>query len=117
MPEVVERVAKLEEQFDAVSRSLTRVENRLEARMDRLEARLDAGLAEVKESVVRVEGRLDAGLAEVRQSLSRVENKVDTGMTGLSEEMQSQFRWIIGGIGSTVLAIILAVISQIIFGN
>jgi len=88
MAEVMERVAKLEEQFDGVSQHLAN----LEASIARVEDRLDARLA-------RVEGRLDSGLAEIRL------------------EMHTQFRWIMGGIGSATLAILLAIISQMLFGD
>jgi hypothetical protein len=88
-------VAKLEEQFEAISQRFTNVE----ARLDRIETRLGTGLTEVKGSIVRLEGRLDSGLAQGRTELAR-----------LHAEMNTQFRWLMGGIGVAVLTALAAML-------
>jgi hypothetical protein len=99
MAEVVERVAKLEEQYDAIMQRFDRVDGDVA----RVEGRLDAGLADVKQSITRVEGRLDVGFSEVRTEIS-----------DLRAEMSTQFRWVMGGIGGAVLAAVAATLGQML---
>src|SRR5688572_15811033 len=105
MAEVVERVAKLEERFDAVTQ-----------RLDRIEVRLGTGLAEVKQSITRVEGRLDAGLVEVNRRLDAGLTEVKQSIARLDDRLESRFKWLLGGIASTVLASVLTLIG-VLFGK
>ena len=93
MAEVVERVAKLEGQFKTISQRFTSVDTRLD--------RVDETLTEVKQSVVRLEGRLESGLSEVR-----------TEIRDLRGEMNTQFRWLMSGIGAAVLASLVAMFGR-----
>ena len=95
MAEVIERVAKLEEQFNGTNKRLDRVD----ASITRVEGRLDSGLS-------RVEGRLDAGFTEIKQSMLR-----------LDDRLESRFKWMMGGIASGFLAVLLLIIGQIVSGR
>jgi hypothetical protein len=69
-------------------------------RVAKLEERFD-GLAymqnDLRESMRVLETRMDAGFVEVRGELKDIR-----------EEMHTQFRWVMGGIGGAVLAILIA---------
>lgn len=88
MTEVVERVARLEEQFDAVDQKLTDVQNEMRT-----------GFAEMKQAIAHTDSRLDTGLAELRT------------------EMRTQLRWMLGGIGGATLVILLAIVGQMLLGR
>ena len=80
-------------------------------------------MAELGERVANLEARLDAqsqDLAEIRQSVVRLEDKmerrfesVDHAIRSVGSEMHTQFRWIMGGIGGAVLAILLAIVGAV----
>lgn len=106
MAEVAERVARIEEQFETISQRFTSVDARLDrvdARLERVDARLDRvedRLAEVNQSISCLEGCLDGGLSEVRME-----------MRDLRGEMNTQFRWLMGGIGGAILAALASMLS------
>jgi hypothetical protein len=99
MPEVVERVAKLEERFDAVTQ-----------RLDRIEVRLDSGFAEVKLSIARVEDRSDARLADLKESMATGFAETKQLILRLDDRLESRFKWLMGGMASAFLAILLAMV-------
>ncbi len=74
------------------------------------------------ERVAHVEARVDAQaqeLVEIRASLTRLEDKmdrrfesVDASLRGLSTEMHTQFRWLIVGMASAALTVIVAMFAK-----
>ena len=123
MAEVVERVAKLEEQYDAIMQrfdrvdgDLARVEGRLDAGLAEVNRRLDVGLTEVKHSITRVEGLLDAGLVRLEGRGDASIAEVKHLITRLDDRLESRFNWMMGGIASAVLASALTFIGQV-FGK
>ena len=98
MAEVAERVAKLEERLDS----------------------LTTGLAEVKAAVrdeaatLRAEVRADmAGLrAEMRAGEAGLRAEMQREFADLRTEMNTQFRWLMAGIGSTTLAVLVALFTR-----
>jgi hypothetical protein len=124
MAEVIERVAKLEEQYGAIMQRFDRVDGDIA----RVEGRLDAGLAEVKQSIMRLENRLDAGLiavgtrsdagiGEVKQSMAASFAEVKQSIVRLDNKLESGFKWMMGGIAGGFLTVVVLIIGQILFGR
>lgn len=86
MAEVVERVARLEERFDGVT----------------------AAIADLKVTVSELDARMQSGFAEVRAEFSALRSE----SAGIRAEMNTQFRWIMGGIGSAALVILVAILAK-----
>lgn len=81
-------------------------------RVANLEARLDAqgqDLAEIRQSVVRLEDRV----GRLEDKMERRFESVDSAFRALGTEMHTQFRWVMGGIGGAVLAILLAIVGAV----
>ena len=75
-------------------------------RVTRLEERFDgmtSAIAELKIEVAELRAEVRSGFAEVR-----------AGMSGIRGEMNTQFRWVMGGIGSATLTILVAVLAAIL---
>jgi len=132
MTEVVERVAKLEEQFDAVAQTLTDIQSEMRtgfveikqsvARLDeRLDAGLNTGRAELQAGLADVRSEMRTGLADVRNELQTgladVRSEMRTCFAELRSEMRTQLRWMLGGIGGATLVILLAIVGQILLGR
>jgi BMFP domain-containing protein YqiC len=106
MAELGERVANLEARLDAQSQdlaeireSITHLDHRMEARFAALDSRfasIDARFVQMDTRFLQVEARLDSGFRDIR------------------EEIHSNFRWIMGGIGGAVLALLLALLSAVL---
>jgi len=88
MAEVVERVARLEERSDGVT----------------------AAIADLKVTVSELDGRMQTGFAEMRNDFSAVRGE----LSGIRSEMNTQFRWLMGGVGSSALVILVAVLAAIL---
>ena len=81
-------------------------------RVANLEARLDAqgqDLAEIRQSIVRLDGRIE----RLEDKMDRRFESVDTAFRLMGTEMHTQFRWVMGGIGGAVLAILLAIVGAV----
>ncbi len=124
MAEMVERVARLEEQFDGVAQrldnldaSIIRVEDSVNARLERVEDRLDTGLTEVNQSIARVEVRLDANMTDLRASITQLGGRLDAGLSEMRAEMRTQFRWFMGGLASAMGAMLLTTFGRMLFGS
>ena len=98
MAEVMERVAQLEGRFDGLASSLADLKMAI--------ARVDKGVLEVRQSIQQAEAgfsaRLDSECGAVRCEIRN-----------LRTELHTQFRWIMGGIGGAVLAIVLAIVGAL----
>jgi hypothetical protein len=92
MAELAERVARLEERFDGVA----------------------VAIADLKQAVNRLDARVEAGFAEVRNEFRGEFCSIRTDSTAMRAEMNTQFRWIIGSIGSAALAILVAVLAAVL---
>jgi hypothetical protein len=92
MAEMVERVARLEERQDSVA----------------------AALGELKLTVSDLDSRMQAGFAELRADMRSESVAVRSEFASLRAEMSTQFRWILGGIGSAAIAILIAVLTAIL---
>jgi hypothetical protein len=103
MTEVVERVAKLEERFDGMTTAI---------------AELKGEVRDLKVEIKGLDARMQAGFAEVRGEFAAVRGEMHTGFAVLRSEMRgemhTQFRWIMSGIGSTALAILLAILGAVL---
>lgn len=110
MAEVVERVTKLEERWDGLSRDMTDLRKSMGDFRHEVALRFDA----VDRRFLALEGRLDAGFGTLHQRLDAT-NAVMSGEFGkMREEMNTQFRWIMGGIGGATLTILVAVLAAIL---
>lgn len=91
MAEVIERVAKLEERFEG----------------------LTAGITDIRVSIRDLDARMQADFRDVRAEMDRgfsdVRAEMRQGVSELRTEMHTQFRWVMGGIGGAVMAILLAI--------
>ena len=94
MAELAERVARLEERFDGVT----------------------AAIADLKLTVSELDARMQAGFAEMRGEFSAIRQEFYRESSGIRAEMNTQFRWIMGGIGGAALAILVAVLAAILAG-
>jgi hypothetical protein len=110
MAEVVERVAKLEERWDGLSRDMTELRQSMGDFRHEVALRFDT----VDRRFLALEGRMDVGFGTLHQ---RIDN-TNAAMTGefakVREEMNTQFRWIMGGIGGATLTILVAVLAAIL---
>ena len=74
-------------------------------------------MAELAERVARLEERFDhvtVAIADLKEAVSKLETKMDAGFAEMRAEMSTQFRWIIGSVGSAALAILVAVLAAIL---
>lgn len=72
-------------------------------------------MAEVVERVARLEERLDGlttSLIDLKQSVRDLDARMEAGFNGMRSEMHAQFRWVMGGIGGALLAILLAIVAN-----
>ncbi len=83
--------------------------------MANLDARIETltnGLTEVKDEVRRVESALRVEIAGLRTEMqvgdANLRAEMTRGFENLRTEMHTNFRWIMGGIGGAVLAVLLA---------
>lgn len=93
-------------------------------RVANLEARLDAqsqDLAEIRESITHLDHRMEVRFASIDTRFVQmdarflqVEARLDNGFRDIREEIHSNFRWIMGGIGGAVLALLLALLSAVL---
>lgn len=88
MAELAERVARLEERFDGVTAAIT----------------------DLKVAV----GKLDDRILELRSEMRSEFVAVRSDAAGIRADMNTQFRWVMGGIGSAALAILIAVLAAIL---
>lgn len=71
-------------------------------------------MAEVVERVARLEERVDGlttSLIDLKQAVRDLDARMEAGFNGMRSEMHSQFRWVMGGIGGALLAILLAIVA------
>ena len=68
----------------------------------------------LRAQLVEAEGRVTVAIADLKEAVSKLETKMDAGFAGMRAEMNTQFRWIMGGIGSAALVILGAVIAAIL---
>lgn len=69
-------------------------------------------MVELVERMAKAEERMDAltnSLEDLKQSVRSLDTRMEAGFAGLRAEMNAQFRWVMGGIGSAALAILLAI--------
>jgi hypothetical protein len=92
MAELAERVARLEERFDGVA----------------------VAIADLKQAVNKLDAHMEAGFAEVRNEFRVEFCSIRTDSTEMRAEMNTQFRWIMGSIGSAALAILVAVLAAVL---
>jgi hypothetical protein len=84
----------------------------------------EAGMAELAERVARLEERFDgvaAAIADLKVAIKDLDSRMQVGFSemrsesaGIRGEMNTQFRWIVGSIGSAALAILVAVLAAIL---
>jgi hypothetical protein len=108
MAEVVERVARLEERFDGVTSALTEVKESIH----RVEVRLDAGLAEVRAEIRDLRTGLTGLRAEMQETSAALRTEINSEVAALRDEIQTQFRWLMSGLGGVVLAVLVAMLSR-----
>lgn len=68
-------------------------------------------MAEVAQRVARTEERLDGlttSLIDLKQAVRDLDARMEAGFSGMRAEMNAQFRWLMGGIGGALLAVLLA---------
>lgn len=71
-------------------------------------------MVELGERVAKAEGRMDAltkTMEDLKQSVRDLDTRMEAGFSNLRSEMNAQFRWVMGGIGSAVLAILMAILA------
>lgn len=93
-------------------------------RVANLEARLDAqsqDLAEIRESIVGIDDKVEARFAAMEPRFAatdarfiQLESRMDTGFRDIRAEIHTNFRWIMGGIGGAVLAILLGIATMVV---
>lgn len=69
-------------------------------------------MAEMIERMAKAEERMDAmavAIEDLKQSIRDLDARMEAGFSGLRAEMNAQFRWLMGGIASAMLAILLAI--------
>ena len=114
MAEVVERVARLEEKYDAVRQDLADVK----AAVARVDGRLEAGLrdarSESRTGLADLRADMNIGFAEHRAEANALRSEMTAGFAAMRQEMQTHFRWMMGGLGGAVLAILLAMLSAVL---
>jgi tetrahydromethanopterin S-methyltransferase subunit B len=70
-------------------------------------------MVEMIERMAKAEERMDAltkAIDDVKQAIRDVDTRMESGFSSLRAEMNAQFRWLIGGIASAMLAILLAIL-------
>src|SRR5688572_15665438 len=108
MAEVVERVARLEERFDGLTTAIAG----LKTTVGDLDARMQTGFAELR---AEMRSEFSAVRAEFRSEFVAVRGEFSSVRGDSAEiraEMNTQFRWIMGGIGSAALAILVAILAK-----
>lgn len=69
-------------------------------------------MAEMIERMAKAEERMDAmavAIEDLKQSIRDLDARMEAGFSGLRAEMNAQFRWLMGGIASAMLAILLTI--------
>jgi len=92
MAEVAERVARLEERLDGMT----------------------GAMAELKIEIAELRLEMKSGFAEMRAEFSAVRREFGAEGSGIRGEMNTQFRWIMGGIGGATLTIIVTAVAAIL---
>lgn len=113
MAELGERVANLEARLDAQSQDLAEIRESITHLDQRMEARfaaLDSRFTSIDARFVQI----DARFLQVDARFLQVEARLDSGFRDIREEIHSNFRWIMGGIGGAVLALLLALLSAVL---
>ena len=88
MAELAERVARLEERFDGVT----------------------AAIADLKVTIRDLDSRMQAGFAEMRSEFRGEFSSIHADSARIRADMNTQFRWLMGGIGGAALAILVAIL-------
>lgn len=120
MAELGERVANLEARLDAQSQDLAEIRESITQLDQRMEARfaaLDSRFASIDARFVSIDSRfasIDTRFVQMDARFLQVEARLDSGFRDIREEIHSNFRWIMGGIGGAVLALLLALLSAVL---
>ncbi len=93
-------------------------------RVANLEARLDAqsqDLAAIRESIGRLDDKVETRFAAMEPRFAamdtrfvQLETRMDAGFRDIRAEIHTNFRWIMGGIGGAVLAILLGIATMVV---
>lgn len=93
-------------------------------RVANLEARLDAqsqDLAAIRESIGRLDDKVETRFAAMEPRFAamdtrfvQLETRMGAGFRDIRAEIHTNFRWIIGGIGGAVLAILLGIATMVV---
>ena len=92
MADVMERVTRLEERFDGMT----------------------GAMAELKIEIAELRLEMKGGFAELRADMRSESAAVRGEFAAMRAEMSTQFRWILGSIGSAALAILIAVLTAML---
>lgn len=120
MAELGERVANLEARLDAQSQDLAEIRESIKHLDDRMEARfaaLDSRFSSIDTRFVSIDARfasIDARFVQMDARFLQVEARLDIGFRDIREEIHTNFRWIMGGLGGAVLALLLALLSAVL---
>ncbi len=72
-------------------------------------------MAEMVERVAKLEERFDGvatSITELKSAMRDLDVRMQAGFTEVRSEMHTQFRWVMGGIGGAVVAILLALVAN-----
>jgi chromosome segregation ATPase len=107
MAELVERVARLEERFDSVTAAIADLRGEFTDFRTEVRSEFTAVRTEMHDEFKAVRAEMHGEFAAVRAEMHG-------GFAEIRTEMNTQFRWLMGGIGSSALAILVAVLAAVL---